>query len=300
MENSDTPDAPEVYDLFCGAGGFSEGARAAGYHVALACDSDEAALATHRRNHPTATHRCCSLPCDLPLPTDGRPFHLHGSPPCQQFSKMNQKGRSETAVTAASKLVEWFVNFAMGSRATSWSMEQVAQPRVMRALERLRSEHRNKFNYAVVNMEKLGVPQTRIRVIAGSPHLVARLLRATEEQPRRSIQAAISKPRGTHIRGTATGRSVAGVTKDRGTYRWSDLCRPLTMPAPTVVGRHALTWITGKGEKCNRAVLDPSELAALQTFPPGYKFPLNKKCAYSQIGSAVPPRVAQLMLQDVH
>ena len=83
----------EVWDLFCGAGGFSEGARAAGCRVAFACDSNEEAIKTHRRNHPETVHRCCELPCELPLPTDGRLFHLHGSPPCQRFSKINKNNK---------------------------------------------------------------------------------------------------------------------------------------------------------------------------------------------------------------
>ena len=72
----------EVYDLFCGAGGFSTGAALAGCRIAFACDSDPVALSTHIINHPGAEHLQCTLPRDdLPLPTDGRRWHLHGSPP---------------------------------------------------------------------------------------------------------------------------------------------------------------------------------------------------------------------------
>jgi len=184
-------------------------------------------------------------------------------------------------------------------------MENVAQKHVIALVEKKRTQSKCAFSYAVINFQKLGVPQSRVRLIAGSPELVARLLRATEEQPRRSIRDALPTPRGTHIRGTATGvgqRKKSQIVKTgeaKYTYRrasWSDLCRALDKAAPTVVGRHALTWITGKGEKCNRSVLYPSELATLQTFPKDYKFPTNKFRAYLQIGNAVPPRVAMLML----
>lgn len=295
----------EVWDLFCGAGGFSTGAMAAGCRVAFACDSSEEAIETHTRNHPTVVHRCCELPCALPLPTDGRRFHLHGSPPCQRFSKINQKGRKEGDRKHAINLVEWFIDYALASSATSWSMEQVAQPDVVAVVERKRKEYGRKFTYAVLRLEELGVPQTRVRLVAGTPRLIAKLLRAADEQPRRSARCVIAKPRGTHIRGTATGvgkrkkaRAVAGEAKY--TYKrakWNELCRTIDEPAPTVVGRHALTWVTGNGEGINRSVLYPSELAALQTFPPGYKLPSNKYQAYLQIGNAVPPRVAELMLR---
>lgn len=295
----------EVFDLYCGAGGFSTGARDAGCRVVFACDSSQEAIETHRRNHPQTRHWCTTLPRnDIPFPRDGRRFHVHGSPPCQQFSQINQNGRSETGLANAAEQLEWFIDTAIASGATSWSMENVAQPYVLSIVERKRMQHKGVFSFAVINFEKLGVPQSRIRLIAGSHELIARLLRATEEQPRRSIRSVIPSPRGTHIRGSATGvgkrkRAGARPGEPQYTYRraaWSDMCRTLDMPAPTVVGRHALTWVTGNGEKCNRSVLHPWELAALQTFPPGYKFPENKFYAYLQIGNALPPHVATLML----
>ena len=42
----------EVYDFFAGAGGFSEGARAAGCRVVWVCDNDPVALATHAGQPP--------------------------------------------------------------------------------------------------------------------------------------------------------------------------------------------------------------------------------------------------------
>jgi len=297
----------EVFDLYCGAGGFSTGARDAGCRVVFACDSSEEAIETHRQNHPQTNHWCTKLPRnDIPFPSDGRAFHVHGSPPCQQFSQMNQNGRSEAGLVSAKDQLEWYIDTAIASGATSWSMENVSQSYVISIVKRKRLQHNRVFSYAVINFEKLGVPQSRIRLIAGSHELIAKLLRATEEQPRRSIRSVIASPRGTHIRGSATGvekRKKARALPGEAQYTysrasWTDMCRTLDMPAPTVVGRHALTWITGDGEKCNRSVLYPRELAALQTFPVGYKFPQNKFFAYLQIGNALPPLVAQIMLTN--
>lgn len=298
-------DALEVFDLYCGAGGFSTGAREAGCNVVFACDSCPEAIKTYCLNHPRTEHWCSKLPrADIPFPRDGRRFHIHGSPPCQSFSKINQRYRSTTARNDANEQLDWFIDTALTCGASSWSMEHVAQPRVVAVVERKRIESNDAFAYAVINFEKLGVPQTRIRLIAGSHRLIAKLTRATAERPRRSIRSVIPSPRGTHIRGTATGvgqrkKTAPKKGESQYTYRrasWSDLCRSLDMPAPTVVGRHALTWITGNGEKCNRSVLYPRELAALQTFPIDYKFPESKFHSYLQIGNAVPPLVAQIML----
>ncbi|MGH8763419.1 MAG: DNA cytosine methyltransferase, partial [Nitrosospira sp.] len=43
-----------VIDLFCGAGGLSEGFRQAGFHVLIGQDYDEAAGATFAATHPEA------------------------------------------------------------------------------------------------------------------------------------------------------------------------------------------------------------------------------------------------------
>ena len=298
--------ALEVYDLFCGAGGFTCGAEAAGCRVAFACDLSEEALETHRRNHPNATHMQCELPgAKLPLPTDGRAYHLHGSPPCQKFSQINRKGRKEGDKDHATKMVEWYIDFALSSTATSWSMEQVTHVDVLAVVERKRLANPSRLAYAVFHFEELGVPQTRARVIAGSPPLIAKLLRAREEQPRRCVSDVIPNPRGTHVRGGSTGvgqkrKRHAGPSEAKYTYKragWNDRCRPIAEPAFTVVGRHAHTWVIPSGTEGWHSVMTPRELGLLQTFPEDYKWPLNKFQAYLQIGNAVPPLVAELMLR---
>ena len=295
----------EVYDLFCGAGGFSTGARTAGCTVVFACDSSVEAIETHKRNHPSTTHRVCTLPCALPLPTDGRPFHLHGSPPCQKFSSVNKGLGDWRHKDAAIDMVEWYLEYALASRATSWSMEQVPAREVLEVVERVRRKHSRRMAYAVLRLDKLGVPQTRKRLVAGSPHLIAKLLRESRQQPTRTVRSVIAKPRGTHVRGgnKKIRQTQRIVTLADGSWRyeydsakWSDFCCPIDGLSPTVTGRHALNWITGNGEGGNRSVMHPWELAALQTFPLGYKLPTNKYQAYLQVGNAVPPRVAELML----
>ena len=292
-------------DLFTGCGGFSTGAVAAGYEVILAVDACPKALETHRRNHPRTVHLCAELPCaDLPLPPPGTPFHLHGSPPCQKFSVVNRKGRSEGDKEEAGNLVEWYLELAMSSRAASWSMEQVAAKEVLDMVERVRRKHPKRVAYGVFRFHTLGVPQTRRRLIAGSPSIIAKLQRLALERRQRAIRDVIPRPRGTHIRGTCTGvKPTLRKNRQEGEPKfeyeklgWDGMLRSLDQPAPTVVGRHALTWVTGDGKGSAHTVLHPHELAALQTFPVGYRFPQKMYDAYLQIGNAIPPLVAQLML----
>lgn len=292
-------EALDVIDLFCGAGGFSTGAAAAGCNVILACDSDKEALETHRRNHPGSHHIVCKMPCDIPLPTTGRAYHIHGSPPCQKFSCVNRKGRRIDDTTDALELVKWYLEYALASPAASWSMEQVASPLVMQLVERIRLKNLGRMAYGVFNFKELGVPQMRKRLIAGSPELIAKLKRETEQQPVRSVRSVIEKCRGTHVRSSCVSicKRKVGTKWLYTRAGWNDFCHPVDAVAPTVVARHALVWVTPSGSSAWHDVMTVCELAALQTFPDSYKWPALKRKAYLQIGNAVPPRVAELMLR---
>jgi hypothetical protein len=177
------------------------GAEEAGFDVVLAVDSWEDAVEVHKTNHPNAMHLCMELPpqTPLPLPADGENWHIHGSPPCTMVSKANQE-RDESGRQHAVTLIEWYIEFAMSSSATSWSMEQVATPIVLECIEKYRNKRtpNHKFAYTVLNFNNMGVPQNRKRLIAGSPDVVARLLRIDQWQ--RCAKDVLVHPRGTHIR----------------------------------------------------------------------------------------------------
>lgn len=95
---------PAVVSLFCGAGGLDLGFRQAGFNIAFAVDSSEAAIRTHRRNFPE-TH---SVVADLKeLTVDDLAKQLKkiiqpksqigliGGPPCQGFSRANTHSRAD-------------------------------------------------------------------------------------------------------------------------------------------------------------------------------------------------------------
>lgn len=86
-------------DLFCGAGGSSEGLRRAGWHVAIAANHWDTAVATHQANHPDTEHRSEGL-----AEVDWRTFPsttlLWASPSCVWHARSG--GRK-----AASAASEW-------------------------------------------------------------------------------------------------------------------------------------------------------------------------------------------------
>ena len=296
----------EVWDLFCGVGGFSEGAKQAGCRVAFACDSDNDALNAHKRNHSDAVHMRCTLPAQLPLPTDGRRFHLHGSPPCQRFSNASgQQGQSEAGLEHAMRLVEWYLETALASQATSWSMEQVAAPAVVQIVHRHARSNRVHMAWGVFRLDALGVPQTRRRLIAGSPAIIARLRRLESSAAARSVRDVIPRCRGTHIRNSKswTSRSPNNDARSKAKYSynkalWSDWCHSVDGLAPTVLAHRSLTWVTLQEatKKVTHSPLTLGEHACLQTFPKWYRLPRNKVLGLRLVGNSVPPRVAKLML----
>jgi DNA (cytosine-5)-methyltransferase 1 len=295
---------PEVFDLFCGAGGFSAGAAQAGCRIAFACDSDAEALETHRRNHAGAVHRLMNLPSDdIPFPTDGRSFHVHGSPPCQQFSPANTLGRTAEKTANSTHLIEWYLETALSSNATSWSMEQVATGGVLQIVERIRAQNPNAMAYGVFRFEELGVPQTRKRLIAGSPNLVAKLLRLRSKHNKRSAADVLQVGRATHIRNAKAwtwtakrfdGERVYSIFTGRAPENSCTIS--VSLPAPTVLTSCYLRWVWWVDGEPVYQQLSISDCKTLQTFPDDYHFPQKSNAAKRLIGNALPPLVAKLLM----
>lgn len=293
-------DQVEVYDLFCGAGGFTTGAVQAGCRVVYGCDWCTEALETYRRNHPGTRADCVALPGTLPFPTDGRPFHVHGSPPCTRFAPTGWRYTTTETRETAGNLIDWYIQTALESGATSWSMEQVVHADVIAIVERHRRANPRRVAYEAFDFYELGVPQHRKRLIAGSPELVARLRRRCGAARRRGIIDWVPRPRGTHMRTCKNWDRRTVAPDGTVTYHKASLgtfLKPLSGPGPTILGHGNMHWITKHADgKHTRAVLRPFEQALLQTFPTDYKWPEKVRKANNQIGNAVPPLVATLLL----
>lgn len=293
---------PKFVDFFAGIGGASQGAAQAGYDVVLAVDADQAAMDLHERNHPQCSHVCCSLPPTGPLPLPGanETWHLHGSPPCTEVSVAKQI-RVEEKREGAVGLIKWYIEFALASSASSWSMEQVATPIVVRYLETLKAPkapHRNRFAYAIVNFYDYGVPQMRRRIIAGSPEVVAHLLRLP--QWHRCAADLIVAPRETHLRNRLKWSSPKA--DPTGEKKWiykeytdEDSCMPITGRSPCVVAGHPLRWAR-PNENVKLVALTPREQAMLQCFPSDYALGDHVETANRCIGNALPPIVMEQIL----
>ena len=119
---------PTVTDLFCGAGGSSEGAEWAGADVAVAANHWQTAIDVHQANHDDTRHDCADI-----SQVDFRRYPatdiLIGSPECTNHT--NARGVSRKAQDAT-LFDQDFDPAAERSRATMWDMVRAAETQGMR------------------------------------------------------------------------------------------------------------------------------------------------------------------------
>lgn len=194
-------DSPTVVDLFCGAGGSSEGFVRAGFKVLAAVDLDETAIKTYRLNHPGVPDDrvICGDVRALPKGTlarlAGRNLDvLVGSPPCQGFSTAgfrSKKTRTGYRVEEDERnhLWEWMVAAALELKPKLFLMENVPGMQSARREEtsfleavahRLR-EGGYRTEVWQLNAAAFGVPQDRVRCFLAASRLPLMPARPAQE-----------------------------------------------------------------------------------------------------------------------
>lgn len=140
----------KVIDLFCGAGGFSEGFTQAGLEIILGVDSWEDAIKSYRENQ-----KCDGWIRDIrDITTLPKCDVIIGSPPCQCFSGANVKRRSGNGTKQDEegvKLVREFERIIKLNKPTYWVWENV---------EAVKRFYPQAF---IINAFDVGVPQKRKR-----------------------------------------------------------------------------------------------------------------------------------------
>ena len=160
-----------VVDLFCGAGGFSEGFRQQGFDIVYAADNWAPAVETFRTNHPNARVVKVDL---MHLSAEDVPKAdvLVGGPPCTEFSGSNS-GRNRD-IESGMALVMRFLYFVHSLRPRWWIMENV--PKLLDILPRripyktLGTDQSGCFEIprmSVFNAADFGAPQRRLRLFSG-------------------------------------------------------------------------------------------------------------------------------------
>lgn len=181
-----------VIDVFCGAGGFSEGFRQQGYKILLGIDSWEPAINTYNHNFKLNCKTKNVLDFENSIEEiEALPDSdiIIGSPPCVTFSSSNISGKADK--TSGIKLTQIFLRIVAikkwqpESKLKAWFMENVPS-----SIKHLGAEYtfeelglgewatKNKIgkskvairlegNQQIINSADYGSAQSRERVISG-------------------------------------------------------------------------------------------------------------------------------------
>ena len=165
----------KVVDLFCGAGGFTLGAHAAGFSTALALDIDSTLSSPIARCLPSVRLEIASV-ADLPnafiVDSVGRPDGIIGGPPCQGFSEI---GRNDP-LDPRNELVSHFYRHVAAAQPRFFVMENVrgilrkyGREILDKAIQLVEPKYEI-IGPVLINANRHGAPTTRPRVIVVGVH----------------------------------------------------------------------------------------------------------------------------------
>ena len=294
-----------IVDLFCGAGGASEGAKVAGHTVVGAADWDEQALATYRLNHPGHAVRMDLRDVDAAAAwlEALAPDCVLASCPCQDFSQANRdlallEGERASLTLRTCELLArtrppWFLleNVPRMLKSPMW-----AQGRALLEAAGYAVEAR------VVDANTCGVCQRRLRVFVCGCRLPGR--------------AGLVREWGAAVGAMKACRKLAVTDVFPGVgyyYFYQRASRPPCIRRGSqpylCVRRNShyrpRSYAARAGDACawgaEVRVFTVGELALIQGFPDTYKWPagITARARMLQIANAVPPPMARAVLACV-
>lgn len=302
-----------VVDLFCGAGGLSEGFKQAGFRSILGVDTNEKALETFRLNHnaPILNTDISKLNAkDILKKTKFEIDLIIGGPPCQGFSMAGKRDPKDPR----NALVKHFLEIVNEIKPKVFLIENVPGLLSMKTSKGIKSieiikEMAHEFGYEIeihlLNAEDYGVPQRRKRVfIIGSR--IGRLnlnIKKLKKVPVGNI--LISKEKVPEVYFYSEKR-INGFRKreiknkkiGRG-FGWQFL--DLEKPSYTIRARYYKDGSEAlvKYSENDIRMLTPEECSKIQSFPSNYEFYGGKIQKYIQIGNAVPPLLAKAVAKSI-
>jgi DNA (cytosine-5)-methyltransferase 1 len=160
----------KAIDLYSGVGGWALGLKLAGIEVLASYERSRGANETNQRNNDHVVVEADLRSLDFAALPEGITTVV-GSPPCTQFSYSNRGGSGDLADGLED--VKRFLEIVDHVQPAIWAMENV--PRLSKILDAelrrggalAKFRHLN-VQHEVFDMQEFGLPQKRLRCIAGS------------------------------------------------------------------------------------------------------------------------------------
>ena len=171
-----------VVDLFCGAGGLSEGFREAGFKIVLGIDNLEPVAETYQTNFPEAEvliEDIKEVRAEDIERAVGAPDVVVGGPPCEPFTRTNPRRRPRPIDRLyddpVGRLVLHFVRIVGDLKPRVFVMENVPgilEGELKRALrEEFARAGYERIYFNVLRAEDYGTPSHRVRVFVSNIRL---------------------------------------------------------------------------------------------------------------------------------
>lgn len=301
-------DRPRVVDLFAGAGGFSEGARAAGCDVVWAANHWQLAVDWHAQNHQETQHLCQDLHQANWLTVPEHEITLaspscQGNTPARGTDKPHHDAARSTAWAVVSCLEVHHTPVAIVENVSGF-LDWTLYPAWEMAMKAL-GYH---IQLLILDAADFGVPQNRVRlfIVATLRPMPALEFSRVPHQPIRDVIRwdefnwnPIERPgrAAATLDRIAKGRRAFGGTFLAPFYGSGsgETGRSLDRPLGTVTTRDRYALI--RGDKMR--MLQPAEYRAAMGFPADYMLPKTRAEAIHLLGNAVCPPVATAIIQAV-
>lgn len=322
---------PTVIDLFCGAGGMSEGFKQAGFDIIWANDVEETFCKTNSLNHLTTIVRHGNIKEinseDIRGAIGNRKVDvIIGGPPCQGFSHAGLRDIKDPRNSLFMEFIrivkdlqpKWIVmENVPGILTMKTSDGELVKDIIKKELEEIDNYKIKSFKLVATDY---GVPQKRKRVFfiatnTGQP--IEEPEQTHSEKPKVTIEGKRLKlwvpvknillPKGRvppeffhgpkMIEGFVN-RKKRHLAKGNG---FGPQYLKLDKPSYTISARY---WKDGsdalvKYSENEIRVLTTEECAAIQSFPKEYDFYGSKRDIYRQIGNAVPVDMAKAIAEKI-
>ncbi|MBF8674847.1 DNA cytosine methyltransferase [Pseudomonas fulva] len=188
-------------DLFSGCGGLSLGLEQAGFRVAAAVEIASKAIETYKANHPKVALYDGDIRDIEPLSIlrdigikPGELDLLAGCPPCQGFSRLRTKNKTNSVIDERNDLISDFIRFAKNMMPKCIMLENVPSltkdERFELAVHELRTLGYH-CTVQVLDAANYGVPQRRKRLIMLASRVHEPVL-AKQSEARVTVRQAFS------------------------------------------------------------------------------------------------------------